>query len=114
MNNPIVSSPDSTSTEPVRFCACCGEPVAVLVQEYVYKGRQIAPPVTAYTCQESSCDLYLQTLSANADLSLYNVTAQYDILTGKLLPAYVRFSNCGPESREDRKLRSLLATGRAK
>lgn len=114
MNDSNHTTSLSTESTPIRYCPCCGEPVAVLVQEYTYKGKQIAPPVTAYTCQESSCVLYLQTLSANADLSLYNATAQYDVNTGKLLPAYMRCSNCGPDTREDRKLRSLMATGRAR
>lgn len=101
-----------TESTPIRFCAHCGAPVSVLVQTFEFRGVQVAPPAVAMTCVESSCPLHLQTISADADLRLYDATASYDVNTGALLPMWKRYSNNGPETREDRKLKSLLRTCR--
>jgi hypothetical protein len=58
--------------------------------------------------------MYLQTLSADADLSLYNAVASYNVTTGELLPRWMRCSNVGPADRNDKKFKSLLATGRSR
>lgn len=109
MNAPILSSSDSDAT-PVRFCRACSEPCATFLQPDYRKNA--TGPLTMSTCVEPSCDLHLHTLSDGADLRPYNVTALYDATTGKLLPRHIRCSNVGPCTREDRKLRSLMRTGR--
>jgi hypothetical protein len=85
MNNPNCTSTTDSIQTPTRYCPCCGERTAVLVQEYIYKGKQIAAPVTAYTCQESSCPLWLQTISDTSNLDVYGAARIFDSITGVAL-----------------------------
>lgn len=109
-----LSTSPATESTPALWCAHCGAPVAVLVQTFEFRGVQVAPPAVAMTCQDETCPLWLQTISANADLRVYDAHASYDVNTGALLPRWMRCSNVGPDTREDKKFCSLMATGRAK
>jgi len=104
-------STSTESTEPIRYCRCCGSLAATAWQHYRMNGATLLPSVLMITCVESSCELHLQTIGDDTDLRPYDVTAQYSAYTGALLPRYMRCSNVGPLTREDKQFRNLVRTG---
>lgn len=100
-------TPSLVSDQPVRSAD------AVLIE-------QLRHDLALHFMRDSSRLAEFQaTVSAAVEYDELNDTNEQQIVIltrwyALLVPAYKRLSNCGPETREDRKLRSLMMTGRAR